>query len=311
MSNIEFADLQSIRKLLRLEIEILKQLPGGNSEIYLVETEEKIVVAKKYKGDINRRIESMNREIKALNFLRMKNVFLVPELLDYSRDDFIVVMEYIEGVHPEPNSKCMNEIINFLKLLKVIYDEDASFSEAIDGIDTTSDLLNQIQRRLSSLEIQMKRNGLIIEAQKSFKELNALNFTTRISSKTYSVSDLGIHNMIQCGDIFRFLDLEFFGSDSPVKVIGDFLLHPRNTFPNDLKLELLTNLISFYKIPQTSIEEYLPLAALKWAVIVMRRLVGDKDPSKENAFCEAENLALNYISMSRCNGEELLLSTVY
>jgi hypothetical protein len=311
MSKTEFTDLQSIRKLLGPEIEILKRLPGGNSKIYLIETEERIVVAKKYKGDINRRIESMNREIKALNFLRMKNVLLVPELLDYAQDDFIVIMEYLEGVHPEPNSQSINEIINFLKLLKVVYDEDSSFYKAIDGIETTSDLLDQIQRRLSILEIQMKRNRLIVEAQKSFKQLNALNFTTKISSKTYSVSDLGIHNMLQNGSIIRFLDLEFFGSDSPVKVIGDFLLHPRNTFPGDLKLELLADLTSFYKIPQSAIEEYLPLSALKWALIVMRRIVGDKNLSKKNSFIEAETLALNYIAMSRCKGEDLLSSTVY
>ena len=311
MSKIEFTDLQSIRKLLGPEIEILKHLPGGNSKIYLIETEERIVVAKKYKGDINRRTESMNREIKALNFLRMKNVLLVPELLDYAQDDFIVIMEYVEGVHPEPNSQSIKEIINFLKLLRVVYDEDSSFSKAIDGIEMTSDLLDQIQRRLSILEIQMKRNRLIVEAQKSFKQLNTLNFTTKISSKTYSVSDLGIHNMLQNGNTIRFLDLEFFGSDSPVKVIGDFLLHPRNTFPGNLKLELLADLTSFYKIPQSAIEEYLPLAALKWALIVMRRIVGDKDLSTENSFIEAETLALNYIVMSRCNGEDLLSRTVY
>ena len=304
-------DLETIRNLLGIENKILKTQLGGNSRIYIVDTKERIVVIKKYLGDTDRRIRSMTREIRALDFLKTNKVFQVPLLIESAKNDFMIIMEYIEGVKPKSNSQSMSEIVNFLKSLKATYNRNPSFPPAIDGIENTRDLLFQIQTRILNLENQCISSELILEANKSFDRLASMDYTRTNFDKTYSVSDLGVHNMIKKGNRIRFIDLEFFGSDSPIKVIGDFLLHPRNTYSEKLNLQLLENLAPTYKVNKSAIAEYLPLSALKWALIVMRRLKSSETFSNRDSDRKIANLAMQYLSMSRCSGEELLKNAVY
>jgi hypothetical protein len=304
-------DLETIRKLLGIKIKILKTQLGGNSRIYVVDTKERIVVVKKYLGDTDRRIRSMTREIRALNFLKTNEVFQVPLLIESAKNDFMVIMEYIEGVKPKSNSQSMSAIVNFLESLKATYVCNPSFPSAIDGIESTRDLLVQIQTRILNLENQRISGELILEANKSFERLASMDYSRTKFDKTYSVSDLGVHNMIKKGNRIKFIDLEFFGSDSPIKVIGDFLLHPKNTYSDELNLKLWESLAPIYKIDEPAIAEYLPLAALKWALIVMRRLKPADTSTKVNSEKEFVDLAMQYLSMSRCTGEELLKKTVY
>ena len=53
---------------------------------------------------------------------------------------------------------------------------------------------------------------------------------SEFTQHTLSVSDLGTHNIISSESVYNFIDFEFFGLDSIHKLVGDFLLHPRNEF---------------------------------------------------------------------------------
>lgn len=311
MNNIEPEELKAIASLVGPNVSVLKTIFGGNSKVFVLKVNNTSLIAKKYMGETTRAKVSMEREIAALSFLRKNHFKLVPEIFDFRMQDSLVIMEFLQGRSPDANSKSMQEIILFLQTLKEIYKKDSSFPVSVEGISKTSDLINQIEVRIVQLESQGLRSDLLKEVKNSFDELRLRSYIEIEWEPTYSVSDLGVHNMIEMGGVIKFLDFEFFGSDSPVKVIGDFLLHPRNIFSDTERVQFLAQSARIFKIPYSVIVEYLPLASLKWALIVMRRLVPGSLITNLNSERESLGLATKYLSMSSCSGEEVLEKTVY
>lgn len=311
MNNIEPEELKAIASLVGPNVSVLKTILGGNSKVFVLKVNNTSLIAKKYMGETTRAKMSMEREIAALSFLRKNHLKLVPEIFDFRMQDSLVIMEFLQGRSPDANSKSMQEIIFFLQALKEIYKKDCSFPVSVEGISKTSDLINQIEVRIVQLESQGLESDLLKEVRNSFDELRLRSYLEIEWEPTYSVSDLGIHNMIEMGGVIKFLDFEFFGSDSPVKVIGDFLLHPRNIFSDTERVQFLDQSTRIFKIPHSAIVEYLPLASLKWALIVMRRLIPGSLITNLNSDRESLGLATKYLSMSSCSGEEVLEKTVY
>lgn len=311
MNNIEPEEIEAIARLVGPNVSVLRTIFGGNSKVFILKVNNTSLIAKKYMGETNRAKLSMEREIAALSFLRKKHMKLVPEIFDFCIQDSLVIMEFLQGRSPDANSKSMQEIIFFLQALKEIYKKDSSFPVSVEGIRKTSDLINQIEVRILQLELQGVASDLLKEVRISFDKLRLRTYMEIEWEPTYSVSDLGVHNMLEMGGVIRFLDFEFFGSDSPVKVIGDFLLHPRNIFSDAERVQFLTQSARIFKIPHSAIAEYLPLSSLKWALIVMRRLVPGSLITNLNSERESLGLATKFLSMSFCSGEELLEKTVY
>jgi hypothetical protein len=89
--------------------------------------------------------------------------------------------------------------------------------------------------------------------------------------RTFSFSDLGTHNIIYSDNRFNFIDFEFFGIDSVNKLVGDFLLHPRNDF-NQFEITRFIEISNkIFKWNFDELKGFLPILALKWAVIAYGR----------------------------------------
>jgi hypothetical protein len=71
---------------------------------------------------------------------------------------------------------------------------------------------------------------------------------------------------------FYFLDLEFFGKDSAVKMILDYLLHPRNQFSFEEKVKALEWTEKKLGTSLDLVMNCAPFLAAKWATIVARRM---------------------------------------
>jgi len=303
-------DYVIIQELLGRNVKIAKTIHGGNSLIFTVKIQNMNVVVKKYLGNEIRKSTSMNRESSALHFLNQNDVSIVPKLLLVSPENFMIVMEHLQGSEPKPNGDSMEAIIAFSKTLRLIYSDDDSFPNSIDGIEKTSDLLAQIGSRINSMKGEICNEDFLLQARKYLSVLSSRDYEDKVWDKTYSVSDLGIHNMIKGEGGIRFFDLEFFGADSPVKLIGDFLLHPRNNFSRTLRKRFLNELSTVYGVTESAIADYLQLSALKWSVIVMRRLQMEKSPASKIGKGKIEDLAYRYMGLSQCHGEQLLQKIV-
>jgi hypothetical protein len=305
------SEIEIICEILKSDVKILSSTPGGNSIVYIVENQNSTVVVKKYLGALERRTSSLNREVKAINFLKSNNLRLIPNLLDVSEENSLIVLEHLRGVNPIPNKKAMDAIIYFVQLLKVIYAQDNTFPDAIDSISNSADLLTQIENRIITLEKEKLIYEIIEHARIVLNRLSSLNYDSKVCNATYSVSDLGLHNMIRCKEGFRFFDLEFFGADSPVKLIGDFLLHPKNIFPGHLRLQFHRELTQLFNVSESAIAEYLPLSALKWSLIIARKSVKVDSSVGRDSQRDSLNLAWNYLKKSERGGSQLLRETVY
>ena len=222
----------------------------------------------------------------------------------------MIVMEHLQGLEPKPNGESMEAIIAFSKTLKSTYRDDDSFPNSIDGIEKTSDLLAQIENRINLMKGEMFNEDFLLQAKACLNVLSSRDYEDKAWDKTYSVSDLGVHNMIKCEGGIRFYDLEFFGADSPIKLIGDFLLHPRNNFSQTLRNRFVYELKTVYGVTESAIAEYLPLSALKWSMIAMRRRNVKNSSISKISQRKIEDLAYKYMNMSQFNAAKLLHETV-
>ena len=241
---------------------------GGNSKIFKLSLNQKSFILKVYFGEKERINRSRTREIESLNFLRINGFVNVPKVyLEYSPDDGIC-LEYLPGETPGQNETTNREILKSFRSLKLIYDRELSFPNAIDAAFSTSDLINQIEVRL--------QQSKLLHIEKLFKVSEGLKRRNNImfpkSSLTYSFSDVGSHNLLSDGLGFWFIDLEFFGKDSALKMIADYLLHPKNVFTAKMKDECFTLLKESFDIERDLFATVIPFCAAKWATIVAKKL---------------------------------------
>jgi hypothetical protein len=104
-----------------------------------------------------------------------------------------------------------------------------------------------------------------------------------------------------------FVDFEFFGKDSPQKLILDFILHPRNEFDDHSNTLFVEDLSKCFEVELKLLEVWFPLIALKWASILMRRLefltASNEDTQKitdTNELFEAYIELSDPIEVTRC-----------
>ena len=303
--------LDEIEALLQSKVECLRQIAGGNSTVFVLKCNHEMLVAKKYLGSPERKNDSLQREVRALNFLFAKNISCVPKLLQVSEENNLLFMEYIPGHTPEPNKDTLLAMISFVKMLKYLYTEDNSFPHAVGSITMASDLLPQIEGRIKNLEMVMSRNNLVQEAKELLSTFSSCDYISIYPSETYSVSDLGIHNMLKQKNSYTFLDLEFFGIDSPIKLISDFLLHPRNTFSKPLRLVFYKEIKKLFNLDDSVVSEFLTINTLNWALIILRRVEIMKKTIDSSSVSEIMRLAATYLEKSRLSGDQILTEALY
>lgn len=268
--------------------EVLTVIKGGNSNVIKLKLNDGSLFAIKiYTGKANRITRMLNRELSAIEFLKFKNFLNIPEIIYYRKDLGLIVFKWIEGIHPTPDSNCINSIISMCLALNNIGTSGAVFDNAVDSAFSTNEILSQIDNRIIKIlgEYPYQCSELFVDIIKN--KINQYkkkyNNNQIFSDHIMSVSDLGPHNMLLINDFFYFIDFEFFGKDSINKMVGDFLLHPKNCF-NNLEIQKFIKSISsnsMWKIEE--LQPTLPLLALNWSLIVLGRTL---DEYKLNHFCE-------------------------
>lgn len=267
---------ESIRRALNChfacEVELKEVFVGGNSVVYHVSAGNLEVAVKAFTGLPDRIFNSLQREIAALDFLSRLNMSSIPKLFFANLNLGIVAMEFIKGNKPQPNEFSMQGILDFVLELHKIYEIDGSFGYAVDAGLSHKDLLKQIARRLSAwknpnVRLPLSRFSTVLDT--SLKKCEEVESFCRL---TYSASDLGVHNMlVRQGQIY-FIDLEYFGKDNSLKLVGDFLLHPQNTFSKEENYYFLERSRLLFGFSDSQLKAFLSLLALIWSLICAKRL---------------------------------------
>lgn len=194
--------------------EVLTVIKGGNSNVVKLKLNDGSLFAIKiYTGKANRITRMLNRELSAIEFLKLKNFLNIPEIIHYRKDLGLIVFKWIEGIHPTPDSNCINSIISMCLALKNIGTSGAVFDNAVDSAFSTNEILSQIDNRIIKIlgEYPYQCSELFVDIIKN--KINQYkkkyNNNQIFSDHIISVSDLGPHNMLLVNDFFYFIDFEF------------------------------------------------------------------------------------------------------
>jgi hypothetical protein len=255
---------------------LISEHRGGNSRVFkVVDSDGTRYAIKCYLGDEQRKLRSMEYEIKAHNFFDLHSMIPKSKLNSYCESVPSISYTWIEGESPIVDG----ELKRFLSNTILRFKEASQFTnydlKAIDAFSSSYELLEQLEDRQSDLN---KVQDVPVEILQCFQQsLEKLKVTfprnVNFPLDTLSLSDYGPHNIISdVNGNFVFIDFEFFGRDSTAKLICDLYCHPRTAFNSRDLFSLVENLQLTVK-DLDNILLLLPAVALKWAYIVMRRAV--------------------------------------
>lgn len=254
---------------------ILEIQKGGNSLVVRLRTlENEDLAIKAFLGTRDRQIRALEHELKAFEVLKQNSIINIANFNSYNSNLPSICYEWINGETPS-NYEASKKVIasSILELMRLHTESSKSIIPcAIDAIPSSSELLNQLEDRKFLLDrVSLIPLDLVHEFQKThqriFDRLSAERF---FPIDTLTFSDFGIHNLlVNAAGQYYFLDFEFFGSDSKVKLFSDLFSHPMNIFSSSELQSLLE--LSDSKNVYEEINFLLPGIALKWAYIAVRR----------------------------------------
>ena len=250
------------------ESQIVSCAYGGNSQVYKIYEHNEIYRAYKlYKGDVDRVSKMYQREKTALEFLKTNGIAGIPKNNVFFSKYSINSYDWVNGVAPTSSLRTLQAIFLMLSQLKNLSKFNYPFEKAVDYVFNVEDLLKQFPSRIATLTSFPNQYNFLQQLDERIRVYKSVYGRNEFSfSKTLSLSDIGVHNMISDGNSYTFIDFEFFGYDSMAKMIGDLLLHPQNRFlSHDVKKMYEKDIdISDFDVELKTI---IPLLSLKWSLI--------------------------------------------
>jgi len=181
----------------------------------------------------------------------------------------------------------MVEKYNLVKKMKKISKNTPYnlFSKASESCFNFFDIKNQFDTRLKQIKVNNKNNlklniflnKLILkwkEKEKLYIKDSEISFDKKLPKKFHilSQSDFGFHNSIDLNNQIIFFDFEYFGWDDPVKLVSDFIWHPRNKLNNIQKKIWIEEMkLTFSEDPDFSqrFNKLFIFFGLKWILIIL------------------------------------------
>ncbi|MBN2459199.1 hypothetical protein JXB28_02850 [Candidatus Woesearchaeota archaeon] len=299
--------IEACSRLLGEKVLSLEQIGGGrNSRVFKLSTKNKIYLAKQYFKHPKEQRNRLEVEYKASEFLHKNQINCIPKPIAKDEKHNIAIYEFVKGKPvAEVTSKDMDCVFEFMSELKKLAAIPSSkyLPVAADACFSFQSIVDIIERRLKRLEAAAASNNsnsaLIFEELNDFLESSfkpnyakvlewarkqaaksKLGFSEEIKPelRTISPSDFGFHNTIRKKNgKLVFVDLEYFGTDSPMKLVSDFLLHDAMKLTGKQKHEFYEKSIALFKedrqLKQRVSIAY-PLFGLVWCLIFLNEFLG-------------------------------------
>ncbi len=270
---------------------VTRLLGHGNSRTYRVHTNTgKSYFLKSYPDLLVDPRPRLRNEVNACDLL--EDLRLTPRSVTHDEELNLALFEWIDGGPPRTiTTKHICQALFFVKKLKEIpEDVQNTYPEASEACLSGAQLICQVRERIEKLEsidnielqqfIKISIKPLWKETRKWFGDnWPNISFETKLSdsNKTLSPSDFGFHNSLQREDgSLRFVDLEYFGRDDPVKLITDFLWHPGMNLQVAHKTQWLRGVFAIFSQDPELLQRFRaawPVYALRWALIMLNEFL--------------------------------------
>ena len=246
---------------------IIETKTGGNSTVhkYLLNSGEEFAV--KIYGD---HVSKQDKLREAWVYQNWIDKGQICNFISISADRKMLVTEWYKDRTNRSNTLKMEAILSFIESGIALHKRigEHCFFYAKDMIRGLSDLVEQIYSRLSLLENQVDPRFELAHLMKSIHELSVEFLVHGRDIEIPSIgllpsqSDIGFHNVLIGPNEFKIIDFEYFGLDNPYKLVGDFLLHPKNSIDVALMDTFMDYSKTTLKIQERALKSLIPFLAL-------------------------------------------------
>ena len=275
---------------------------GRNNQVFQIVTGNRVFILKYYFAHPNDSRDRIRTEYEFLEFACQNSIRCVPAPIAVDYENRVALYDFIPGrllEEFEIGPYHVESAIEFFLQLNRYKDTEKALSLplASDACFSIADHFNCVERRINLLKEvdDTEAKGFIslhlVPAYKLVKAFvntrlkrSKISPQESISPPYLSQSDFGFHNTIlgEDGRLY-FVDFEYAGWDSPIKVVCDFFSQPQIAVPVRYcslwisKLEEEKNLASleFY------VETLLPLHRIKWCCILLNHFLNTSQKRRQ------------------------------
>ena len=268
---------------------------SGNSRVYRVETSGKPLALKHYHRHEGDPRDRQGTEFAAFQVLRAGGITCVPEPVAMDRRLGTALYSFLEGVPLAEGARDsdVRQAVAFLQALQELARrvDLGAHAPASFARFTLEDLLSNLALRRNLLgdrppepslapeylQLQVFLDRQFEPALGAFARQAAGAFgptgILEVGSQTFGPSDFAFHNAIrQPEGTVAFFDFEYFGREDPVKIIADFILHPRPKLQEGLKALFRTLALEAFpghQVLEARLDLLSPLFGLSWCLIIL------------------------------------------
>lgn len=273
---------------------------GRNSTLFELKLRHnERAVFKRYREDARR--NRLQSEVAAIAHIQSFNKAIVPDIIAADDKAQRTLMTFVEG-EPSPalTLSCFQKFIDF----QIALDNSASSESArqiqlaAEACLRISNMVDDLWRRQNDLmavssapeparryiaeTLPFHIDKLTTNARRHLKDINNDDdYVVDRTHQTLIVSDFGAHNCIRKpGGEIVFIDFEFFGWDSPITAIANFVLHPAMLKTPAYNLTFQETMLKYFDRIPSILQNYwalLPLYSLRWSLITLNAYKGLKD----------------------------------
>lgn len=254
---------------------------GVNGKVVLHIGTTSIYITKSY-GHLRDGFIRFKREVAFINQIQKLYKYKIPSIIGYDEYNLIICQEFIEGAKRSSNTFMIGEIFEFIQQinsnLKIL---DYPIMAA-NSMMKMEDLVDEIKTRIEDETIDLSAENLeyLNAIQERFKNLISISSELKHSELfirenlrlLLSPSDIGPHNMIDTEQGFKFIDFEFAGLDSNIKLGFDLVVHPNLHFSDFATQEIKDRFPIIFGFKFDDMPELLhALFKIKWSLLIIKK----------------------------------------
>ncbi len=282
---------------------------GANSRVYRVQHDQTRYALKRYpkRTDDDPR-DRQETERRALELMADMGIPTIPKFI--AKLDGYSLLEWLDGdVVSWVGDRDAQEAGRFLEQIAQLHQHEnaGQFPLASEACLSGCEILRQIGMRRQCLEhvassdpvlsaffadgLTQSLDRLVARAVHNATDMG-IDMETPIdkASQRLVPSDFGYHNAMRLHDgSLRFIDFEYFGTDDPVKLSVDFLVHPGTSMtPKQEKIVRGALSRAYGDIPgfDFRLKAWTPLLVARWALIMLNIFLPDYQRNRSHLFAD-------------------------
>jgi hypothetical protein len=280
-------------------------LRGRNNQVAKFLLDDKQLICKTFlQSDGSERYK---REIGFLNYCLRSQISMVPSLFASFDSELTLITEFIDGTKPaKVTGSLLQSLCLFIEQLNSPFalQNSSKLGLAKDALTDEFSLYQDIEQRIQSLRNPQHESiqGLVDSLEVSALQIGYLG--TSLAGELHhlragdtnrifvSPSDIGLHNTISYNDHFKYIDFEYAGIDSPVKLYLDICYQPDLKLSKNEMFQIYSSLENVLGFKFQDLSETLRLIfVIKWCLIMLKS-VSDVN-SQTNVISFARNHGLD------------------